>query len=390
MKPLRVVLVMVEPPSPFGNAAARGFYVLFKGLVERGHRVTCFATSSNPDHAADAHQRFPSPDFDLRIFPEPPPATTTGLLAKWRTYRRPYSYLFSAAMKQAVDDELARGFDVLHLEQLWSGWLGLKHTNRAVLNVHYLVEIDLADVPAHSVVDRLRAHRVRQAERAMLRSYPSITTLSARLTDRVRQLSPAADVETIPLGIDLALYPFDASPAPRAPTVTLIGSFGWRPTLLAAERLLTRLWPEIQRRVPEARLQIVGRRAKAELGEKAKGQGIEVFEDVPEIAAYFRSADVLLYPTPLGSGMKVKVMEAFAYGTPVVTTGEGVEGLPATDGVEAGIADDDLGLIERTVALLRDPDRRVGQRIAARGLLEAHCGPGVTLDRLEAIYAKIV
>jgi hypothetical protein len=56
-----------------------------------------------------------------------------------------------------------------------------------------------------------------------------------------------------------------------------------------------------------------------------------------------------------------------------------------TRGDEA-LEDDDAGLIERTVALLGDPKRQNRQRYAARQLLVDHCGPGPTLDDIEAIY----
>src|SRR4029453_11452473 len=62
-----------------------------------------------------------------------------------------------------------------------------------------------------------------------------------------------------------------------------------------------------------------------------------------------------------GSGMKIKILEAMAFGVPVVTTSEGVEGLPAEDGVHAGVCDDDDGLIERAVDLLQDPGRQERQ-----------------------------
>jgi polysaccharide biosynthesis protein PslH len=388
MKPLRVVLVMIDPPSPFGNAAARDYYVLLKGLVERGHRVTAFATSSNLDHSAEALRRFPPPDYDLRIFPVPPPIG--GIGSKLRAIREPHAYLFSPELRRSLAEKLSKPFDVLHLEQVWSGWVGLEHANRAVLNVHFLYAIDKGDGPISSPIEQIRSYSGIRAEQSLLRFYPRITTLTPRLTDRVRQISPSSEVRTIPLGIDTALYDFSPEPPPRPPTIALIGSFSWLPTLDAARRLLTRLWPEIRQRVPEVRLQLVGRQAKVKLGMLANLLGVEVFEDVPDTLPYFRSADVLLYPTPLGSGMKVKVMEAFALGTPVVTTPEGVEGLPARDGVEAGIANDDAGLIDRTLELLRDPARRVRLRVAARSLLEDHCGPGVTLDRVEAVYDGIV
>ena len=47
--------------------------------------------------------------------------------------------MFGPDLRAALDAELGRGFDVLHLEQLWSGWLGLEHVDRALVNVHYLV-----------------------------------------------------------------------------------------------------------------------------------------------------------------------------------------------------------------------------------------------------------
>ena len=61
MRPLRVVLVMVEPPLPFGTAAARWYYVLLRGLVQRGHRVTAFAVCSNPADVERAASIFPAP-----------------------------------------------------------------------------------------------------------------------------------------------------------------------------------------------------------------------------------------------------------------------------------------------------------------------------------------
>ena len=48
MTPLRVIVVMIEPPLPFGNAVARWFYVLLRELVARGHRTTAFAACITP------------------------------------------------------------------------------------------------------------------------------------------------------------------------------------------------------------------------------------------------------------------------------------------------------------------------------------------------------
>ena len=94
MNPLRIVLAMVEAPVPFGNAAARWFYVLLRELVARGHRVSAFAACSKPAEMDEARRLFPAPAYDLRLYPFP---VRKGLAAKLETLRRPYSYMFSAA-----------------------------------------------------------------------------------------------------------------------------------------------------------------------------------------------------------------------------------------------------------------------------------------------------
>ena len=133
---------------------------------------------------------------------------------------------------------------------------------------------------------------------------------------------------------------------------------------------------------------IVGRDAHRVLRGHLHRSSVQILDNVADIAPYFHALDVLLYAPPRGSGMKVKVMEAFAFGTPVVTSTAGAEGIPIQDGTHAGLSDDDEGLVERTVTLLEDADRRERYRHAARQLIEQHCAPGLAVDRLESVYAR--
>ena len=389
MQSLRIIVVMVEPPLPFGDAAARRSYVLLKGLVERGHRVTAFASCSKPADMEEARRLFPAPHYDLHCYTH---AVRQGLRAKWTTFLRPHSHLFSTKMQGNLESELKKGFDVLHLEQLWSGWLGVSHVSKALLNIHYLPSIDWA---RSSKSMRERAHRAVavRGERKLLHCFPRISTLTPRLTEYVGRMNSTARVHTIPLGIDLAFYEFTSlMPSQAQPTVSLIGSFNWLPTRSAAVRIVTHLWPAIRAACPDAVLQFIGHNARSALGDFKNNphlQGVSVAEDVADVLPHFRATAVLLYPAHQASGMKVKVLEAFALGTPVVTTAEGIEGLPAEDGIHAGIANDDAGLIERTVHLLRCPEARERQRIAARQLVEDNCSPARVLDGLEAVYEEM-
>lgn len=388
MMPLRIVIVFLEAPVPFGNAASRWFYVLLRELVRRGHRVTAFAACSKASEMDEARRLFPAPDYDLRLYPFP---TRSGLWAKWKTLCRPYSYMFSTELKRDLETELARGFDVLHLEQLWSGWLGLRHCVKTLVNVHHLVWIDQQFVRPPTVGARFRQSLMFKAERLLVRRLKHFRACSPRLVPEMMGLNPTADYATIPVGLDFDLYPY--IPDNRrggSPVVSVIGNMGWHPTHSAAVRLLTQLWPEVKRRVPDARLQLVGWDAKQALAEYLHLPDVVVEENVPDMRPYFENTAVMLYAPGRGSGMKIKILEAFAYGVPVVTTSEGVEGIPAEDGVHAGVCEDDAGLIERTVALLMDSAAQNRQRAAARALLELHCGPKPTVDAIEAVYGNII
>jgi glycosyltransferase involved in cell wall biosynthesis len=387
MQPRRVLIVLPDPPLPFGNAASRWFYVLCRGLVERGREVTIFAACRTDDEKQEALKLFSKREYDLRCYAHP---VRKGVRSKWETWHRPYSYVFSERLQHDLEVEIARSCDVLHIEQLWSGWLGLAHADMALLNVHFSPGIDLKEEVTSSVSRVLLQMQSLRAEKRILRSYPVISTLTPRLEQHVRTINPEAVVKAIPLALDLSRYPFTAEPSCEvSPVVSLIGSFNWGPTYSAGVRLLTRLWPEIKRRLPEAQLQIVGREARKALQTFVTGPDVAIHENVPDTVPYFQRTGVLLFPAKSASGMKVKVLEAMALGTPVVTTKEGVEGLPAHDGIHAAICDDDEGLIGRTITLLNPSVHRMRLRQAARALIEKHCSPRPTVDAVESVHELI-
>ncbi len=374
---------MVEAPVPFGKAVGRWYAVLLKGLVARGHRVAAFAACSDPGQMAEAARLFPAPAYDLRLYEFPP---RRGVVSKLATLRRPHSYPFGDALKADLARELNAGFDVLHLEELWAGWLGLGHANKALVNVFSLTRLDQELTRPGTWRGRLTL----TAERRLLRDFKHFRVNTPRVAAEIRLVNPRANVATNPFGFDASLYPYAPDAArPTSPVVTLIGSMGWSPSHSAALRLLTRLWPAVKRRLPAARLEIAGWSARVALRDFLHLPDVTIAEDVPDARPHFERASVLLYAPERGSGVKVKVLEALAYGTPVVTTNEGNEGLGGTDGVELGVADDDAGLIERTVTLLNDPAAQNRQRQAGRRLVERVGDPAAALDALEATYARM-
>ena len=385
----RILLAMIEPPLPLGSSApARWLYVLLKGLVERGHCVTAFTVFPRVEEIPKCKALFPAPQYDLRCYPL---GTRAGLSGKLRTALRPYSYMFSDRFLEDWKAETAKGFDVLHLEQLWSGWLGLSYPERSLVNLHHLTEIDLGELAQNDFRQMITTKLMFRTEHRLLKKYPNIRSCSPRLVPYIKKINPRANVTVVPVGMDPALYDFISDEKRTTePVVSVIGTMNWYPTSSAAVRLLTRLWPKIKQQVPNARCQIVGWEARSVLKDYLSMPDVTIEQNVPEIRPYFERTGVMLYAPGRGSGMKIKILEAMGFGIPVVTTSEGVEGIPAVDGVHASICEDDNGLIERAVALLKDVVMQNRQRRAARVLFESHCGPKPTVDAIVSIYDRML
>jgi len=384
-KPLRVVVVMVEPPLPFGTAAARWYYVLIRGLVERGHRVTAFAVCSNPSDIEAASSIFPPPQYDLRCHPI---ENRNGVAAKLETIRRPHSHLFRGDIRRELAAVLREGYDLLHLETLWSGWTALEVDPAKVLvNLHYLYALDDANSAFVDIRTGLQRALRKRAERSLLRRFGAIAAITPRLESAAREFTGGkVPVYSFPFAIDSTLYRFvPASERPPRPIVSSIGSMNWRPSYSAAVRLVTRLWPDIKQQVPDAKLRIVGWRARSMLHEYLGLPDVEILEDVPDIRPYFNSS-VLVHPADHASGIRVKLVEAMAFGVPVVTNAEGIEGLPVRDGVHLAVCAGDCAIVDRAVALLRDVPAQERMRLAARELIETQCSPARALDAVEACY----
>jgi glycosyltransferase involved in cell wall biosynthesis len=88
--------------------------------------------------------------------------------------------------------------------------------------------------------------------------------------------------------------------------------------------------------------------------------------------------------------MKVKVMESMAYGVPVVTTWEGVEGIDYENGRECWVAETNEELAGKVCRLLTNSAERQHMRDAARTLIEQHYSPRPVLDEMMYVYQQMM
>lgn len=213
--------------------------------------------------------------------------------------------------------------------------------------------------------------KMRRFEAQSLPRFDVVVAVSERDARHFSQHCGVPDPYVIPTGVDLDY--FDWSAPDRDGEVVFCGSMDWLANQEAIRYFLDEVWEKIAAEVPGARMTVVGRAPPAALVERAQGRGFawHFTGYVDDVRPFMRGAAVSVIPLRVGGGTRLKVFEAMAVGSPVVSTGIGVEGLPVSAGQHYLRADSSGEFAAAVVALMRDRARRDSLSRAARQLVEA-------------------
>lgn len=148
-------------------------------------------------------------------------------------------------------------------------------------------------------------------------------------------------------------------------TLLFPGIFSYRPNAIAAEFLVTEVFPRLAAACATARLLLVGPMPTPPLRDAARDPRIAVTGAVPDVRPYLARATAMAVPLFHGGGTHLKVLEAFAAGLPVVSTAKGAEGLGVEDRVHLLLAHDPDEFVAAALAVWRD--RGLAGRLAANG-----------------------
>jgi polysaccharide biosynthesis protein PslH len=217
---------------------------------------------------------------------------------------------------------------------------------------------------------RREARLLGRVEQDVARHIGCLLTVSVLEREHFLQLG-ARDVRLAANGVDCAAYEGIAAgrlqAAPRSPTIVYVGSLSWTPNVLAARFLAVAVLPAVRARFPAARLQVVGRNPTAEALELQRLPGVTVVGNVPDIRPHLLEASVLAVPLESGGGTRLKILEAFAAGLPVVSTKIGAEGIDAEHETHLALArreDFPAAICE----ILGQPERAAAMALRARTL----------------------
>ena len=116
---------------------------------------------------------------------------------------------------------------------------------------------------------------------------------------------------------------------------------------------------------------------------------VEVTGRVDDLEPIYRRARLCIAPLRAGGGTRLKILEAMAYGRPVVSTRFGCEGLDVENGREVLLADRPEDLARAIVGALDNPVLCEGLRTRARALVERNYDWQQSAERLQTLHRRI-
>jgi glycosyltransferase involved in cell wall biosynthesis len=368
---VRVLIVLPQPPSLEGGAAARCSVAMIRGLLAHGVRVRALAAH----HAFTPAHPVPD-DLPVEVLHIEPADASRSLLER---ASHPLSDLASPAFTSRLR-ALAQDADVVHFDQVESAHDGPCVDRPSAIHLHYRVRDNPLEAgwPPRALAHRLE---LALAERRAIARFPWLIASSPVVA---RSMSSERDVTIAPLSLDVPGNVRAMLDGP--PRLGIIGTAAWPPTAAALRRLVNRVWPAVRAQVPEAQLHIAGRGTRTLL-EGTPSPGIVLLDEVPSATNFLCGLSALVYPATRGGGMKVKTLESMAVGLPVITTPAGGEGIAPNDGVR--VCRSDAELVERAVSMLQDDAARRACGAAARRAFELDHTPARATGPLVELYRRM-
>ena len=227
------------------------------------------------------------------------------------------------------------------------------HSNKWVITFHNLLSVRLSQMAKTIRTRRGRwlaerdAEFARRFERQMVDGYDLAIAMSQQDADALGGRSVV-----IPNGVDLQR--FRPTALPGEPRLLLSASFNWFPNVDGAQWFCSEVLPRVRAKIEDATLLLVGRQPDDKTRRLKDLPGVEAHFDVPSLVPYLAACRIALVPLRIGSGTRLKALEAMASGRPLAGTAIGLEGLGLRNGESAAVADEPQELADQIIELCRN------------------------------------
>lgn len=305
----------------------------------------------------------------------------------------------SPESKKIISSLLSREkFDLIHAETFYI-MPHIPKTSVPILLVEQTIEFKVYQHYVSKISPLIRLFfyfdilKLQYWERTFWKRANVVGAVSKDDTDKMKELIPELHTVIIPnaAGEDL-LRVYEERKAKIEPIFLYQGNFSWLQNIEAAQILIRDIFPEILKKVPNARCIIAGQRAQEKLGD-VRSDGVEIVDIAPsnvqDVLDVYKKASIFLAPIEGPGGTRLKVLGAMAAGLPVISSPTGIRGLNAHNGKHVIIARSAEEYAKQSVRLLENHEVYNKIRNHARLLVDTTYSWESVSRNLEKVYKDI-
>jgi glycosyltransferase involved in cell wall biosynthesis len=387
---MRILYLSQLIPYPADAGPKVRSYHVLQYLASAGHQVTLVAfcrPADKPEQVAHLKQ------YCTDIYSVP--MNRSRLRDAWflgssLVSKRPFLIARDnvPAMHRTLRDLMAnQPFDAIHADQLWMAQYALAAKQyhhrqphpRTTLDQHnavYLIPQRLMEGTADLLKRALLAMEARkmaryevetcqQFDRVVWVTQEDQQAVASQKAKNGRSLNgqepeagrsnPHEPACVIPICVDPDVKTM-ISPKPQARRVTFLGGLHWPPNAEGLIWFANEVWPRVLQQCPDAILTVIGKDPPRPLADRANSdKSLDVTGYVDDPLPYLAETAAFIVPLHAGGGMRVKILDAWSWGLPIVSTSIGAEGTLFRDGSNLIIADDAAAFAGAIVRLLGEP-----------------------------------
>ena len=277
-------------------------------------------------------------------------------------------------MKRKVE-EWSETSDILFIDHYEMGQYIPKNTRAKVVlhehNAEFVMWKRLGEIeknPLKRLAIRMEARRIMNTERKYVRRADVVWAAPNDIEELVRiGVDREKCQETFHLGEDFMLELPELNFDQTEKALLFIGTLTWEANVDGLLWFFDRIWPALTQAHPDLKFYIIGKNPDARIAERTQNMpGVELTGFIEDLEPWYKRSRVFVIPLRFGSGIKVKLLNAFYRGIPVVTTPIGTEGLNLTSGEDLFSSPDPGTQIKGILELLENNETWNKMRLNSR------------------------
>jgi polysaccharide biosynthesis protein PslH len=365
---MKILLVCNKFPYPARDGGSLATFNMARGLIEAGNMVDLLAMNTSKHYSREG-----SLNIDIKGLKKVREVAVNNsvnyrhLISSLLFSSLPYNARrfihkgFSAVLREMLRET---SYDIIQLEGLYLSpyvkEIRRITTSKIVYRAHNIEHMIWESCYRHTKKFSIRMYlfylksKIREFEQGFVNQYDLLATFTKADLDKLNSMGNFKPAVVIPFG----MYPDEFPERTRSATndfhLLYIGALDWLPNIDSLEWFIETVWVRIKKKYPGLKFKVAGRNARAGLAGKIRREGIEFIGEVSSSKDYLSQDGIVIVPLFSGSGIRVKIIEAFFMRKPVIATTFAASGIPVEDGVNILLSDTAEDFIKNIERLLTD------------------------------------